>query len=236
MAYTAPTTRATGYLVTASDWNTDLVDSIKEIWKGTTAGDMDYYTAATTKSRLALGTSGYSLFSGATAPAWAGGLKVLEHDTSSAVVATSDDGNILYSFTLPAGTLGENGALYIEGNIRFLNSSSDGLSPKYWLTFGSSDTSDGVIVGSTTDQITNTNTADTYFRAALIAKGASSERLISYNISTTGAKVGYSSAVLTVDQSAEKNIQILRDTTELATSDSSTITIYNLMIYQVPYV
>lgn len=28
MGYTAPTTRATGYLVTAANWNTDLVDNI----------------------------------------------------------------------------------------------------------------------------------------------------------------------------------------------------------------
>ena len=47
--------------------------TVKALNPGTTAGDVDYYTAATTKARVAIGTAGQVLTvnSGATAPEWA---------------------------------------------------------------------------------------------------------------------------------------------------------------------
>jgi hypothetical protein len=47
--------------------------TVKALNPGTTAGDVDYYTAATTKARIAIGTAGQVLTvnSGATAPQWA---------------------------------------------------------------------------------------------------------------------------------------------------------------------
>ena len=47
--------------------------TVKALNPGTTAGDVDYYTAATTKARIAIGTAGQILTvnSGATAPEWA---------------------------------------------------------------------------------------------------------------------------------------------------------------------
>jgi hypothetical protein len=46
--------------------------TVKALNPGTTAGDIDYYTAATTKARIGIGTAGQLLQvnSGATAPEW----------------------------------------------------------------------------------------------------------------------------------------------------------------------
>lgn len=46
--------------------------TVKALNPGTTAGDLDYYTAATTKARIAKGTAGqvFTMNSGATAPEW----------------------------------------------------------------------------------------------------------------------------------------------------------------------
>jgi hypothetical protein len=47
--------------------------TVKALNPGTTSGDLDYYTAATTKARIAKGTAGqvFTMNSGATAPEWA---------------------------------------------------------------------------------------------------------------------------------------------------------------------
>jgi hypothetical protein len=57
--------------------------SVKALNPGTTSGDLDYYTAATTKARIAKGTAGqvFTMNSGATAPEWqtlnAGGMTLI---------------------------------------------------------------------------------------------------------------------------------------------------------------
>lgn len=56
---------------TASQHNTYIRDNIEAIWVGTTAGDTDYYTSATAKSRLAIGTAYQINRSTGSAPAWA---------------------------------------------------------------------------------------------------------------------------------------------------------------------
>jgi hypothetical protein len=69
--------------------------TVKALNPGTTAGDIDYYTAATTKARIAIGTAGQVLQvnSGATAPEWAtpsfGGMTLLETLTFSGASVTS---------------------------------------------------------------------------------------------------------------------------------------------------
>jgi hypothetical protein len=52
--------------------NQQIRDNGNAIWVGTTAGDMDYYTGATGKARLPIGTAGKVLKvnAGATAPEW----------------------------------------------------------------------------------------------------------------------------------------------------------------------
>jgi hypothetical protein len=70
MAYTTVPTVATGDTWSAANHNTYIKDNFAAVWPGTTAGDMDYYTSATAKSRLAIGTSGTVLTSSGTAPQW----------------------------------------------------------------------------------------------------------------------------------------------------------------------
>lgn len=69
MAFTSGFTAVTGAVLTAAQWNTNVRDNMTAIWVGTTAGDIDYYTSATAKARLAF-VSGGVLYGGASAPAW----------------------------------------------------------------------------------------------------------------------------------------------------------------------
>lgn len=63
--------------------------SVKALNPGTTSGDLDYYTAATTKARIAKGTAGqvFTMNAGATAPEWqtisTGGMTLLATTTLS---------------------------------------------------------------------------------------------------------------------------------------------------------
>ena len=79
--------------------------SVKALNPGTTSGDLDYYTAATTKARIAKGTAGqvFTMNSGATAPEWAtpssGSMTLLSTTTISnqaSVSLTSISGDYLY--------------------------------------------------------------------------------------------------------------------------------------------
>ena len=79
--------------------------SVKALNPGTTSGDLDYYTAATTKARIAKGTAGqvFTMNSGATAPEWAtpssGSMTLLSTTTISnqaSVSLTSISGSYLY--------------------------------------------------------------------------------------------------------------------------------------------
>jgi hypothetical protein len=69
--------------------------TVKALSPGTTAGDLDYYTSGTAKSRLAIGTAGQVLTvnTGATAPEWAeaagGGLTLLQTVSLSGSSTTS---------------------------------------------------------------------------------------------------------------------------------------------------
>jgi hypothetical protein len=68
--------------------------SVKALNPGTTSGDLDYYTAATTKARIAKGTAGqvFTMNSGATAPEWAaassGALTLITTATASNTAVT----------------------------------------------------------------------------------------------------------------------------------------------------
>lgn len=73
MAFSAPYTFTALELLTAAKMNA-IQANISAIWVGTTAGDVDYYTSSTGKTRLAIGTAYQFLQvnAGATAPAWGG--------------------------------------------------------------------------------------------------------------------------------------------------------------------
>lgn len=77
-----------GELVTVSMMNQQIRDNGNAIWVGTTAGDMDYYTSATTKARLPKGIAGQALKmnSGATAPEWGYSGGVVKRQGGSATI------------------------------------------------------------------------------------------------------------------------------------------------------
>jgi hypothetical protein len=72
MAKTAFRTWVLGEIVTAAMMNEQIRDNGNEIWKGTTAGDIDYYTSATTKARLGIGTAYQRLAVVSGIPTWVG--------------------------------------------------------------------------------------------------------------------------------------------------------------------
>lgn len=70
MAFSSMTARAASYVVTAAnDWNV-MVSNFDAIWVGTTGGDMDYYSSATAKTRMAIGAAGTFLRSAGSVPNW----------------------------------------------------------------------------------------------------------------------------------------------------------------------
>ena len=72
MAYTSPITAVTGATFTAAQFNTSVRDNINALWVGTAAGDIDYYSSATAKTKIAKGTTKQILTmnAGATVPEW----------------------------------------------------------------------------------------------------------------------------------------------------------------------
>ena len=66
--------------------------TVKSLNPGTTAGDLDYYTAATTKARIGIGTNGQVLTSNGSVPAWAtssaGGMTLISTTTLSGATTT----------------------------------------------------------------------------------------------------------------------------------------------------
>ena len=70
MAFNNGFTAVTGATYTAAQYNTYVRDNFTAIWVGTTAGDMDYYTSATAKTRVAIGANGSYLESSGSAPSW----------------------------------------------------------------------------------------------------------------------------------------------------------------------
>lgn len=70
MAFTSPMTAVTGATYTAAQFNTHVRDNLNAIWVGTTAGDMAYWTSATTRARLAKGAANTVLMNNGSVPSW----------------------------------------------------------------------------------------------------------------------------------------------------------------------
>ena len=237
MAYTSPSTLTTGTLITASIWNTSITDNWAASWVGTNAGDMDYYTAATTKSKLSIGTAGYGLLSTGTAPVWSPGIKVLHHDTSGTTVETSDYATsdaVAFSYTLTGGELGTNGVIKICGSISITGSPGE---PLMYLSYGTTSSSDGVVVLFTSD----TGSAAGEFSVSLIARGATAERMIgsymgSNNTLSNGASYwqNVNAISLTIDQSVDKSLNFITGS-GWGTGTSGSMTLEELLIYRIPY-
>jgi hypothetical protein len=75
--------------------------TVKSLNAGTTAGDLDYYTSATAKQRIAIGTSGQLLSVSGGVPAWTtvaiGGMTLLSTTTLSALQTTVSSINQTYN-------------------------------------------------------------------------------------------------------------------------------------------
>lgn len=91
MAYNNSFTAVTGATYTAAQYNTYVRDNFTAIWVGTTAGDLNYYTSATAKTRLAIGTAGQILMSSGSAPTWVIGERYIPVYLNSDVALTVGD-------------------------------------------------------------------------------------------------------------------------------------------------
>ncbi len=69
MSYSEPSTVTAGETTSASKYN-QIITAIKAIWKGISAGDMDYYTGSSDKARLPIGSNGQVLQVVSGVPAW----------------------------------------------------------------------------------------------------------------------------------------------------------------------
>ena len=75
-----------GELVTVSMMNQQIRDNGNAIWVGTAAGDMDYYTGATGKARIPIGSAGKVLTSVGGIPAWVNSSGVIKRQGGSATI------------------------------------------------------------------------------------------------------------------------------------------------------
>ena len=91
MSFNNGFTAVTGATYTAAQYNTYVRDNFTAIWVGTTAGDLDYYTSSTAKTRLAIGTAGQILMSSGTAPTWVSGERYIPVYLNSDVALTVGD-------------------------------------------------------------------------------------------------------------------------------------------------
>lgn len=110
MAFTSPMTAVTGATFTAAQFNTHVRDNLNAIWVGTTAGDIDYYSSATVKARLAAPASLSLLQHNGTAPSWlvkGDALKFLRVSSGSTAFEWAGGGVKFYShFAAPDSTYG----------------------------------------------------------------------------------------------------------------------------------
>ena len=101
MSRSTPRTWVYNELVTAAIMNAHVRDQLNAYWPYTTAGDQAYASAADTVARLAIGTAGQveTTNAGATAPEWAGGLKLIEEISLGAATASFDFTSIPQYYT-----------------------------------------------------------------------------------------------------------------------------------------
>ena len=178
MAWTAPTDRITGDIVTAAQWNALLGAtgdmSLTATGIVTTQGDTVYATAANTLARLAKGTAYQALAmnAGATAPSW--------QASPTSVLTTT--GDLLYASG--ANTL----ARLAAGTSGYLLQSSGAGSAPAWASVSSG----WSLVGSnTTEQSTASGTASDLVTISGLSIAADSPImiLVNYRKTATGVQV-----------------------------------------------
>lgn len=133
MAWTTPRTWNIGEVVTKTMLDQQIRDNMNAIWVGTTAGDIDYYTSATAKSRVAIGANGGILKSTGSAPSWvaAGGAGSIFYNNGASTpswLTVGAAGAILKSTGSAPSWLAAGGA----GSLFYNN----GASTPAWLSVG----------------------------------------------------------------------------------------------------
>lgn len=103
MAWTSPITWVANAVLTAAQLNQQIRDNMLAIWQGTSAGDIDYYTSATTKARLGIPSPGYALVlesnHAGTAPnwSWMGGYTAQAYRSTALSISSGGGGTALGS-------------------------------------------------------------------------------------------------------------------------------------------
>lgn len=133
MAWTNPTTQSTGTLITATIWNTDIVDNLTALRSGSVAltsqatGDVIYASSSTQFGRVAIGTSGYVLTSNGSAPTWSNTPTLTGTNFTGIPAAGVSSGTFAGSTAAVfGGTLawGGGSAISSSGNVAVLNAAN----------------------------------------------------------------------------------------------------------------
>lgn len=174
------------------------------------------------------------MFSTGSIPAWSPGMKIIHCDASSdsVVVQTSDVGTsdyTVFSYILPANTLPVNGIISIHGGISLTGSQDMNLT----LAFGSSNSSDGISVGVTSDA----SGGFAMFDVDIVAVGATAEKLcgrfVSGDVETTAIATARAAArTIAIDQTSDNAINIM--TTYNMSAVTGTLTLNYMYIYYIP--
>ena len=151
MSFDNSFTAVTGQTYTASQYNTHVRDNLTAIWVGTTAGDTDYYTSATSKARVAIGANGTYYESNGSVPGWSKFYRstCILLNTDIALAAGDDQ----YRFRIPAvlngwdlysvaaARKGGSSGAALSIQIRNVSSANDMLSTALTIDSGETDSS-----------------------------------------------------------------------------------------------
>jgi hypothetical protein len=179
--------------------------TVKDLNPGTTAGDIDYYTSATAKARVAIGTAGQVLKvnAGGTAPEWA---------TTADQTPLTTKGD-LFTFDTADARLG------VGANGTVLTADSAETTGLKWAAPASGGKVLQVVSGATTTQtsIASTSLTDTTLTATITPTSATSQILILISQS-------YSIQRSTFQQAG--GIVILRGATNIYDCDTSAFRLF----------
>ena len=198
MAWTNPSDRLTGDVITAAQWNALLgtTGSLAQTdaAKVTTAGDIVYATAANTLARLGIGSSAQVLTVSGGIPAWAAGTTsdvVLAGSSSAATSTSSLTAVTLVTISGLSILVGTPFRVEINGRKQALTANSAG--------FGITLNATAVLVGSTAlnlnPQFSGTNQAEQLYGIFRFAPRSSADYLFGFGVdsitrvSATGAHV-----------------------------------------------
>jgi hypothetical protein len=89
MAWTTPSTWVQNAILTYTQLNQQLRDNLNAIWVGTTLGDIEYYSSATAKTKIPIGTLHQSLKVVAGIPTWSNETGVILRTATAQSIANN---------------------------------------------------------------------------------------------------------------------------------------------------